>query len=256
MTRKQLLTFILATVIFLVSTYFFMTTHAIPEETKSHESFYTFLFTIRFIIFIPLIIGYIVAVLRIFYTTNQIRQMKKSFTGLFGGLFFLIFGLIILIFAIQTSIVSIESEDWPTAEGIITSSMIDSYEERDTSTGDDDFPPTYTTYYEPKITYSYSVNGAEYSSDKISFSRTRFVIQSDAQEVIEKYSTGTNVTVYYNPDNPSEAVLEPGIQNSGGMICGTIGAVVFIILGALIVLGVIKKQITTNNNQETKIENS
>jgi len=62
--------------------------------------------------------------------------------------------------------------------------------------------------------------------------------------------------VYYNPNDPSEAVLEPGIQNNGCMICGTIGAVIFIILGFLIVLGVIKKQKTTSNNQETKLENS
>jgi len=256
MTKKQLLTFILATVIFLVSTYFFMTTHMIPEETKSHGGFYTFLFTIRFIIFIPLVIGYIVAVLRIFYTTNQIRQMKKSFTGLFGGLFFLIFGLIILIFAIQTSVISIESEGWPTVDGTITSSMIDVYEERDTSTGDDDFPPTYTTYYEPEITYSYSINGVDYSFDKISFSRTRFVIQSEAQEVIDEYSTGTNVTVYYNPSNPSEAVLEPGIQNSGGMICSTIGALIFVVLGALIVLSVVKNYKKMSVEQGKNNENS
>ncbi len=253
MNKKQLLTFILTTIIFLLSTYFFMTAHVIPEETKSNEGFYSFLFIIRFIIFIPLVIGYIGAVLLIFYSKNQISEMKRFFGGLIAGLFFIIFGLILIIFAVQNSIISMESEDWLTVEGTITSSAIDSYKERDTGTGDDS-PTTYTTYYEPEITYSYLVNGADYSSDKISFSRTRFVIQSEAQEIIDKYSTGTNVTVYYNPNNPSESVLKPGIQDSGGMICGTIGSLIFVIFGALIVLGVIKKQKT--NNMERGNNNS
>jgi hypothetical protein len=45
---------------------------------------------------------------------------------------------------------------------------------------------------------------------------------------------GTNVRVWYNPSDPSSAVLEPGIQEEHKM--GLISALFFLVLGLCAVL--------------------
>jgi hypothetical protein len=59
----------------------------------------------------------------------------------------------------------------------------------------------------PAINYSYKVNSKTYQSNVIAAGGYD-VGGSGAPKVVAKYPAGSQVTVYYNPQNPQEAVLE------------------------------------------------
>ncbi len=60
----------------------------------------------------------------------------------------------------------------------------------------------------PEVSYRYSVGENAYGSGRISFASGYRPAEVDA--VMERYSVGQNVPVYYAPEKPGEAVLEPG----------------------------------------------
>jgi len=61
--------------------------------------------------------------------------------------------------------------------------------------------------FAPVVIYDYNVNGQTYRSDRVYYSR---VYGSRGQSSVINYTPGTEVTVYYNPHNPSQAVLKTG----------------------------------------------
>ncbi len=65
-----------------------------------------------------------------------------------------------------------------------------------------------TTY--PVVVYQYEVNGQRHQSQRIKageqFLNVR--ISGQAEATVQKYPIGSTVTVYYNPANPAESVLE------------------------------------------------
>jgi hypothetical protein len=62
----------------------------------------------------------------------------------------------------------------------------------------------------PVIVYQYEVNGQRYQSQTIKAGEQYLNIRiaGQAQETVSRYPIGATVTVYYNPDNPAESVLE------------------------------------------------
>lgn len=91
------------------------------------------------------------------------------------------------------------SSSWPTVQGrIIHSEMV-----RIRRPGE--------TVSDADITYSYMVNGRQYSGYLVSIPE----YQGDARsmsKIVKRYPEGNTVTVYYDPDNPANAVLEPGLN--------------------------------------------
>ena len=84
---------------------------------------------------------------------------------------------------------------WPSTMGTVKMSAI---EQRSSSEGG------YTDY--PVVQYSYQVGGQAYQSYKLAPGPE--VGGSGARKVVERYPAGAQVMVFYNPENPSEAVLE------------------------------------------------
>jgi len=63
--------------------------------------------------------------------------------------------------------------------------------------------------YTPKIRYSYVYNGATYSSDVISWGFDR--VEKNEQAAFEQlFAQGHAITVFVDPSDPTNAVLEPG----------------------------------------------
>jgi len=58
------------------------------------------------------------------------------------------------------------------------------------------------------VLYTYRVNDRDYRGTRLHAGEPA-TLGRVTEETVEKYRTGANVTVYYNPDNPAEAVLEP-----------------------------------------------
>ena len=84
---------------------------------------------------------------------------------------------------------------WPSTMGTVMMSTIES---RSSSEGG------YTEY--PAVQYSYQVGGQAYQSMKLAPGPE--VGGSGARKVVERYPVGAQVMVFYNPQNPSDAVLE------------------------------------------------
>ena len=72
---------------------------------------------------------------------------------------FLLFGIGILAFSLSGIQKGIDSENWPTAQGTIISSEVESYYDSD----DHDYS------YQPRVRYSYTVKGIDYFSEDIFF---------------------------------------------------------------------------------------
>ena len=83
---------------------------------------------------------------------------------------------------------------WPATMGNVIMSTI---QRRSSEDG-------YTDY--PVVQYSYQVAGQSYQSDKLAPGPE--VGGSGARKVVAKYPAGAQVMVFYDPQNPSEAVLE------------------------------------------------
>lgn len=81
---------------------------------------------------------------------------------------------------------ALESRKWPTTSGVIVAG----------SEGD--------RLYRAKVAYRFTVAGQEITGDRTCFGAV--------QRAGAKCQPGAAVTVFYNPDKPREAVLEPGVK--------------------------------------------
>lgn len=83
---------------------------------------------------------------------------------------------------------------WPSTMGTVLMSTL---ERRSSSEGSTDYPV---------VQYSYQVGGQAYQSYKLAPGPA--VGGTGAGKVVARYPAGAQVMVFYNPENPSEAVLE------------------------------------------------
>lgn len=136
-------------------------------------------------------------------------------------------GIVILVIGIAIERRARISRRWPSVKGVVVSSKI--LKER--SSGSNSSPGHRVTegnQYKPEVTFEYSVFGVKYVSNKVSFADYSTNATAHATRVTERYPEGKAVDVYYNPDNPEDAVLE----RRGGC------AVLLLILGGLFMIAV------------------
>jgi hypothetical protein len=116
----------------------------------------------------------------------------------FGSLSLLILG-ITLIRQIESMQMARASKMWPSTEGIIVESGVASYRLTRKSS-----QLSYRCYVE----YRYAVGGQEFTDDRLYFGDGEFFdTEQEARAVLGALRPGDAVTVYYDPDNPSNAVL-------------------------------------------------
>lgn len=84
------------------------------------------------------------------------------------------------------------SVNWPTTTGRITASGIKKVMFR----------------RQPQVSYDYTVNGATYTSQRISFAGG--YKPKEVDPVLARYPVGSEVVVAHNPQNAAEATLETG----------------------------------------------
>jgi hypothetical protein len=87
--------------------------------------------------------------------------------------------------------------------------------------------------YYPVVMYEYNVDGQRYIGNRIHFgSQVGIGIQSIAARGLNKYPVGGTVPVYYNPENPADAVLQRSAAANWGnylMLAILIIAIIIII---------------------------
>lgn len=135
---------------------------------------------------------------------------------LFGG-----FGAYFLYEAYRGRQQASASQGWPTAAGQVTAAQVrqlTNYSEHGSSVA-----------YAPAVEYAYSVLGQPFTGDRITFGLDEtHAKRAKAEEVLARYPVGGTVTVHYDPNNPSDAVLE---QRAGASAAGWIFGALFLLVG-------------------------
>lgn len=62
--------------------------------------------------------------------------------------------------------------------------------------------------FQPEVIYTYQVGGQVFEGQKIMVGDDPIGLQKNMQEIAARYPAESEVTVYYNPGNPSESILE------------------------------------------------
>ena len=110
------------------------------------------------------------------------------------------------------------SAQWPAVFGQIVTSEVTT----DTHEGE-------TTYFD-RIKYVYTVDGVEYQSSVVVIGGHEY----SAHNVVARYPLGAEVSVAYDPNKPSRAVLEPGVESYGFQELGFSMFVGVLLMGSLI----------------------
>lgn len=120
-------------------------------------------------------------------------------------LVFVITGAVILFFGARQMQQATASQSWPAVAGVVTVSELGKHlgnEEND------------STSYSADISYDYVVDDTSYINSAIQFGQVSSSDPSVARTVLKRYEVGQAVQVYYNPANPAQAVLEPGLRGA------------------------------------------
>lgn len=144
---------------------------------------------------------------------------------------FLFLGGLLLFDAIKNWLKYRESESWQPATGQVVSANVTVH--RSGKGG---------TSYGMSITYSYQVMGREYQGKQYRFgaNEIRYGLRKKAEEMVAQNPLGKPLTVYYDPNNPSQAVLERKFDTSslilGVFILGIGGWISLIVIKQLLSL--------------------
>ncbi|MCP5109305.1 MAG: DUF3592 domain-containing protein [bacterium] len=128
------------------------------------------------------------------------------------------------------------SEGWPSAAGEIRTSGVGTKMGRAAG--------QLSPRYEPKIVYTYTVDGQSYESRTVwaGSNGISFGERSFARELVDRYPAGRAVTVYYDPANPVTAALEQGADETVYLLLG-IGAL-FVAVGGWLMAGPLRGSVT------------
>lgn len=152
--------------------------------------------------------------------------------GCFGffALFLLGFGVFLVVFSLRSKKRAGDSQSWPSTTGRISSASI----KESTSTDDDG---SVSVAFYPAVEYNYQVNDVRYTGRRLSFGGIQArSSRKPAMAALERYPEDAEVTVYYNPAKPEDAVLE---RKAGSFTWGLAGGIFLLLLGGCLVCGLL-----------------
>ena len=132
------------------------------------------------------------------------------------------------------------TKEWPSAEGVVWTSKV--------------APQGGATALQ--FEYRFNVRGTTHRSAIISKGQSPFLPEwlqesPDPQEVVAKYPERARVTVYYDPGNPRNSVLEPGVTRLS--LLGLAAGILLILLGAWLFFKRPFREIDKQEEYETDI---
>lgn len=151
------------------------------------------------------------------------KKFSKGRARLLGIAIFL-FGILALGYGVQLVRQAQASMDWPTAEGVIILSKTTS---RHRLRGG--------RLTEADIRYAFTVDGHEWRGHTVRFGQTfagGFSGRRAAQQRVQRYPRGRSVAVHYDPADPNQSVLEPGLHWKAWVPCGM--GLLFTVIGGML----------------------
>ncbi len=141
-----------------------------------------------------------------------------------SGMLFMIAGGALCVWGLWEVFRAQQSASWPAVEGTVISSKVTSE-----SSGSG---KSRSTSYKADVRYQYDVDGVAYEHDRLRIGLVSTGFKSSAQADVRKHPKGAT-TVYYDPIEPGNSVLEPGLhlslslKPSVGLLFFVVGAVMF-----------------------------
>ncbi len=133
-----------------------------------------------------------------------------------AGIALAAFGVFLLVRAQMNANTALALPQWPTVEGKVLSSGVDTRSRQMT-------PVNRLSYYVPQLRYAYTIGGTNFEGSVIrpGLDMEGHAVEADARAHIARYPVGGTVTVHYNPQDPKDAALEGGI--AGGARWAVVG---------------------------------
>jgi Protein of unknown function (DUF3592) len=107
---------------------------------------------------------------------------------------------------VHSTFQQIESSDFKSVTGKVTQSEVRTHHSS-----------KHGTSYSAHVAYRYTVDAQTYTSDKLRFLAASSS-SADAASIVNAHPVGAAVTVYYNPAQPAESLLAPGVIGADLMI--------------------------------------
>jgi hypothetical protein len=110
------------------------------------------------------------------------------------------------------------SRKWLMASGMVREVLV----ERSVATDEDD-----SDSYTPVVKYGFGVGGRPYLGSRIRFDAKSYSSDAAARASVAGFRPGLPVTVFHDPANPAECVLER--KNTTGWVLLAVGAVILLV---------------------------
>lgn len=143
--------------------------------------------------------------------------MQNTLLARLFGVVFVVLGVFALSKGLRDLRLAQASPEWPQVQGVIEQSQVAESKTKGK-----------TNYY-ADIRYRYDVEGTAHSSGRVAFGSYQSTDRTPHEALVARYPAGSPVTVYYQPDAPESAVLEPGAAGQAWMMPGF--GVAFILAG-------------------------
>jgi hypothetical protein len=128
----------------------------------------------------------------------------------------------------------LQSNGWQETTGKIISADVETHRGEDS----DGF---LELKYSLNLRYAYQVGEQEYVNNRIQFNwdeESRLESDSEIDELLIIYPVGKTVSIYYDPDDPNDAVLQrslrPGASLFFGAFCGVVALVLILLVAPIV----------------------
>jgi Protein of unknown function (DUF3592) len=132
---------------------------------------------------------------------SYVAELKMANAILIAfGVIAIVIGAVLYIVQFRQGLRADNSKKWPTASGTVTSSALERL-------------PGKKWRYRAAVQYAYRAGGTNYQASRIFWGGNEGW-EKHMASVVATYPAGAKVRVFYDPNDPAEAVLDP-IQNTG-----------------------------------------
>jgi hypothetical protein len=136
-----------------------------------------------------------------------VRTLLWGLIHLFCALFAAV-GLAMLVAGLRDVWRAARTQKWPTASGtVVSTEELQHLRQQPEEAGGGS-----RIHYEARIHYEYSVGRVHIGSTVVRLGPTETSNEATAQSTLARYLPGQQVQVAYNPKDPTDSVLEPGLH--------------------------------------------
>lgn len=116
-------------------------------------------------------------------------------------------GLAIIGYSLKPMRDARKAKTWPMIEATVVRSDVREVVGRTKKSGTNRSESV--TRYQADVVYEYTVSGVKHTASRIDYTYHAYPAPDDLAPVLARFPEGATIRVYYNPDEPSDAVIEP-----------------------------------------------